>query len=47
MHISTLTLSKGTSGLNGTINQTDITDIYVTLHPKAAEYVSSAIQGMF
>lgn len=47
MHLSTLTLSKGTSGLNGTVNQMDLTDSCITLHPKAAEYVSSAIQGMF
>lgn len=47
MHLSTLTLSKATSGLNGTIDQMDLTDVCITLHPIAAECVSSAIQGMF
>lgn len=47
MHLSTLTLSKATSGLNGTVDQMDLTDVCITLHPNAAECVSSAIQGMF
>ena len=33
--------------LNGTLNQMDLTDIFRTFHPKAAEYTFFSVHGTF
>ena len=41
-------ISKDTEALNNTLEQMDLTDIYRTLHPKAAEYTFfSNAHGIF
>ena len=41
-------ISKDTEALNNTLEQTDLTDIYRTLHPKAAGYIFfSSAHGIF
>ena len=41
-------ISKETQTLNDTLGQVDLTDIYRTFHPKAAEYgFFSSAQGTF
>ena len=41
-------IKKETQALNDTIDQTDLTDIYRTFHPKVAEYIFfSSAQGTF
>ena len=39
-------ISKETQALNGTIDQIDLIDIYMTFHPKTADYTCfSSAQG--
>ena len=41
-------INKETKALNGTINQIDLIDIYITFHPKVAEYTFfSSAHGTF
>ena len=41
-------ISKKTMALNDTLHQMDLTDIFITLHPKAAEYTFfSSAHGKF
>ena len=41
-------ISKGTEALNNTLEQTDLTEIYRTQHPKGAEYTFfSSAHGTF
>ena len=40
---SKMKINKETQALNDTLNKTDLTDIYRTLHPKTREYNSQVL----